>query len=74
VVDFTFRPLYPRKRALVTIEWEAGWTPELIWAFLSREKAVVSAGDRIPESPACILVPVKNKLSRIVVVSVEVFL
>jgi len=74
VVDFTFRPLYPRKRALVITEWEVGWAPELIWAFLSRETAVVSAGDRIPESPACILVSVQNKLSGIVVVSVEVFL
>lgn len=71
MVEITFQPFYPRKIPLVIIELEAGWTPELVWAFLSRNKAVVSAGDRIPESPACILIYVQNKLSGIVVVSVR---
>jgi hypothetical protein len=74
VVNITFRPLYPRKRNLVAIEWEAGWAPKLVEAFLTREKVVISGGYRIQDSPACILAPEQNKLSGIVMVSVEVFL
>jgi len=48
--------------------------PRANLGILSREKAVVSAGDRIPESPVCILFSVQNKLSGIVVVSVKVSL
>jgi len=34
------------KRALVPIEFEASWAPELVWVFWKTEKLLVPLGDR----------------------------
>jgi hypothetical protein len=51
VVNRTPRPLFLRERTP-----EAGWAPENIWKFWSREKTPVPAGIRTQDRPACNLV------------------
>jgi len=38
VVNFMLQILYLRESTLVPIEYEAGWTLELAWAFLNKRK------------------------------------
>jgi hypothetical protein len=44
VFNFTHRPLYTRDSIPVPIAYEAGWTPESVWAFLRKEKCLFPAG------------------------------
>ena len=39
------------ERAQAPIEQEAGWTPELFWAFWKREKSLIPAGIRTLDRP-----------------------
>jgi len=35
------QPLYPQgKKPLIPFNYEAGWTPELVWIFWRREKSL----------------------------------
>jgi hypothetical protein len=36
--------LFPEKEPTVPIEWEAGFSLELVWLFRRREKSLVPAG------------------------------
>jgi hypothetical protein len=44
--------LSPRKETLVSIEQEAGWAPEPVWALWWREKSPAPAGTRTPNNQA----------------------
>lgn len=58
VVNFMSQLLHPRKRTLVLIEYEAGWTWEPFWMFWRREKfSCIISGFR-----ACIGKPITQSV------------
>ena len=44
VINFTFRPLYPRKRRAGPIHYEVGWAPETVWTCLRRKNLLPLEG------------------------------
>lgn len=71
-VNFTPRPLYPRKRNQVPTEQDTGCAPETVWAFWRREKSLDLAGIRSLDYPAHILVTILTELSRFKLISTRI--
>ena len=51
VVSFTPRPLCLRERTPAPIDWDAGWAPDPVWAFLRSEKFLTLPGNRTRSCP-----------------------
>jgi hypothetical protein len=64
-VNITTRPLYPLESTPVSIELEAGWSPETVWTFWRREKSLTLAGIQTPKPPVRSPVAILATLSRL---------
>ena len=47
VVSFTLRPLYPRNRTPMPIEWEAWLAEEPVWTLWRREKSLAGVEEML---------------------------
>jgi hypothetical protein len=62
-VNIMSRPRHPRERTRLPSEQEAGWAPQSVWRFCTREQSVATNGTQTPGCPLRSLVAVPTALS-----------
>lgn len=66
VVNFIPQLFYPPgKERSTTMQWEAGWTPKMLWKFWETEVSFTSAGIRTPAVPARSVVSIPTTVTRL---------
>jgi hypothetical protein len=59
----------PGEGTPVTIQYDARWTPKVVWTFRGREKSLVAAGIRTLDRPARSPVTVLTELPRLLLIT-----